>query len=86
MTIKAAVKLYENLDPTMRIVREFEERSATLGYQSLVKEATKYAEELDLTIQLNYPNPSCYDANGELIPAGEVKAKIRKCLEMQLVA
>ena len=35
-------------------------------------------------MQLNYPNPSCYDANGELIPAGEVKAKIKKCLETQL--
>ena len=34
-TIKAAVKLYENLDPTMQIVREFEERSSTLGHQSL---------------------------------------------------
>ena len=65
-------------------MREFEERSATLGHQSLVKEATKYAEELYISIQLNYPNPSCYDANGELIPAGEVKAKIKKCLETQL--
>ena len=82
--IKAAVNLYENPDPTMQIMLEFEERSAALGYQSLVKKATKYAEQIDLTIQINHPNPSCYDANGKLIPAGEVKVKIKKCLETQV--
>ena len=38
---KAAVRLYEIPDSAMQIVRDFEETSATLGHQSLVKEATK---------------------------------------------
>ncbi|XP_068708268.1 uncharacterized protein [Montipora foliosa] len=57
--IKSAIKLYENTDPTMRLVQKFEERASEKGFTSLVKEACKYAEELDTGLNLNYPNPSC---------------------------
>ena len=57
--IKSAIKLYENTDPTMRLVQKFEERASEKGFTSLVKEACKYAEELDTGLTLNYPNPSC---------------------------
>ena len=50
--IKAAVKLYGNRDPTMAMVREFEERAEELGHSSLVKEAAQYAEEMGLQLQL----------------------------------
>ena len=46
VAVKAAVNLYRNPDLTMETVRKFEERSVALGYQSLVKDAVKYAEEL----------------------------------------
>ena len=46
--IKAEVKLYGNGDPAMAMVREFEERAEELGHGSLVKEATRYTEELGL--------------------------------------
>ena len=39
--IKAAMKLFSNSDPSMKIVREFEERSAVLGHQSLITEAMR---------------------------------------------
>ena len=57
--IKAAMKLYGNGDPAMAMVREFEERAEELGHSSLVKEAARYAEEIGLHLQLEYPNPTC---------------------------
>ena len=56
--IKAAVKLYRNGDPAMAMVREFEERAEELGHSSLVKEAARYAEEMGLQWQREYPNPT----------------------------
>ena len=56
--IKAAVKLYQNADPTMGTVRVFEERAAEKGYSSLLTEAHKFAEELGINLSLKYPNPS----------------------------
>ena len=53
--ITAAVKLYRNSDPVMATVREFEERAEKLGNNSLVKEAARYAEEMSLQSQLEYP-------------------------------
>ena len=45
--MKSAIKLYENTDPTMRLVQKFEERASEKGFTLLVKKACKYAEELD---------------------------------------
>ena len=56
--IKAAVKLSQNADPTMRAVRIFEERAVEKGHSSLLTEAHKYAEELEISLSLRYPNPS----------------------------
>ena len=44
--IKSVIKLYGNEDPTMRLVRAFEENAIHQGHQSLVKEAREFAEEL----------------------------------------
>ena len=33
--VKAAVKLYQNRDPAMKMVREFEEQTESKGYQSI---------------------------------------------------
>ena len=57
--IKTAVKLYRNGDPAMAMVREFEEKAKEIGLSSLVKEEARYAEELGLQLQLEYPNPTC---------------------------
>ena len=84
--IKATVKLYGNGDPVMApaMVREFEERAEELGHSSLVKEAAKYAEEMGLQLQLEYPNPTCIKHDrGEVITAEELKADLRRCLEQK---
>ena len=56
--VKAVVKLYQNADPTMRNVQMFEERAVEIGHSSLLTEAHKYAEELEIKLSLRYPNPS----------------------------
>ncbi|XP_068704887.1 uncharacterized protein [Montipora foliosa] len=56
--IKAAVKLYQNADPTIRTVQMFEERAVETGHSSLLTEAHKYAEELEISLSLRYANPS----------------------------
>ena len=45
----------------MEVVREFEEHAMASGHQSLVKEAAKYAEELNIILQLDIVNPVCYN-------------------------
>ena len=52
--IKAAVKLYQNVDPTMRAVWMFEERAVENGHSSLLTEAHKYTEELEISLSLRY--------------------------------
>ena len=43
----------------METVRELEEHAIASGHHSLVKEAAKYAEELNITLQLDILNPVC---------------------------
>ena len=82
--IKGAVKLYGNGDSAMAMVREFEERAEEVSHSSLVKEAAKYAEEVGLQLQLDYPNPTCIKHDsGEVITAEELKAVLRRYLEQK---
>ena len=62
--IKTAVNLYQNQDPTMKVVSGFEERAAESGHHSLIKGAVKYAKELDLDLKLSELNPTCRTADG----------------------
>ena len=77
--MKAAVKLYRNCDPAMVMVREFEERAEELGHSSLVKEAARYAEEMGLQLQLEYPNSICIkhdsDDSEEVITEGRAEKR-----------
>ncbi|PFX29473.1 Retrovirus-related Pol polyprotein from type-1 retrotransposable element R2 [Stylophora pistillata] len=80
--IKVAVKLYSNSDPAMAMVREFEEREEELGHSSLVKEATRYADETGLQLQLEYPSPACIKRDsGEVVTAKKLKVELRRVLE-----
>ena len=51
----------------------------------MVKEAARYAEELGLQLQLEYPNPtSIQHESGDVVAAGKLKVELRKCLERKL--
>ena len=71
--IKAAVKLYCNADPTMAAVRSFEELAVQNGHHSIIKDAKKYAEELDLQLWLNFPNPVAV-ADGKEVEAKNLQS------------
>ena len=82
--VKAAVKLYQNRDPAMKMVREFEEQAESKGYQSMTKEAGEYAEEYGLKLQLNYPDPVCVTEEGEVVPGDKLKTRLRKLRESRM--
>ena len=65
--IKSLLKLYQITDQTVESVREFEEQAVASGHQSLVKEAAKYAEELNVTLQLDILNPVCVTTEGKVL-------------------
>ena len=78
--IKAAVKLCRNDDPTMSAVTSFEELAVQKGRHSIIKYAKKYADDLDLQLQLNFPNPVVIsDGKGvEGKTAKQVISKVRQ--------
>ena len=56
--IKSAVTMYANNDKKIEMVRRFEEKSEASGRRSLVKDAKKYAGELDLHLNLVHMGPT----------------------------
>ena len=76
--IKSGVKLYGNEDPTLGLVRAFEEQVAVKGHRSLVKEAGKFAEELGVSLNLSYPNLKLYDEEGKEVPKEKIKDKLKQ--------
>ena len=61
--IKAAIKLCQNMDPSMRAVQQFEERAVEKGHTSLMKEAHTFAEELGMRLSSEYPQPLCWSVS-----------------------
>ena len=82
--VKAAVKFYQKRDPAMKMVREFEEQAESKGYQSMTKEAGKYAEEYGLQLQLNHPDRVCVTEEGEVVPGDKLKTRLRKLRESRM--
>ncbi|XP_068716907.1 uncharacterized protein [Montipora capricornis] len=82
--IKAAANLYQNRDPAMKIVRDFEERAESMGHQALTKEAAAYAKEYGLELQLEYPDPVCVTEEGEVIPGQRVKNLLKRHRESRV--
>ena len=68
----------------MKMVREFEEQAESKGYQSMTKEAGKYAEEYDLQLQLKHPDPVCVTGEGEVVPGDKLKSRLRKLRESRM--
>ena len=80
------MKLFQNQDPMMRTVWMFEERSAGKGYSSLVKDAHKYAQELGISLKLDFPEPSCCseDTTMEALTGHHVKQHLKRAVRGRL--
>ena len=57
--IRAAMKLYQNKDPSVRAVQQLEDRVVQKGHLSLMKEVVNFAEKLSMSLFLEYPQSSC---------------------------
>ena len=55
------------------------------GHQSLLKEAAKYAEELNITLQLDILNPVCVTTEGKVVTAARAGNMLKKSHEMQFL-
>ena len=77
--IKAAVNLYSHADPTIAAVGSFEELAVQKGRHSIINDAKKYAEELDLQLWLNFPSPwPVAVADGKEVEAKKVSRQSTK--------
>ena len=76
--IKAALKVYENPDPMIATVRDFDERASERGQHSLGKDAVEYARELNLELELSYPHLVCCIMKGEEIPNKQIKKALKQ--------
>ena len=83
--IKSLLKLYQNSDQTVEAVREFEEHAMASGHQSLVKEAVKYAEELNITLQLDSLNPVCVTTEGKVVTPARAGNLLKRSQEKQFL-
>ena len=83
---KTAVNLYQNQDPTMKVVGEFEERATETGHHSLIKDAVyvKYAKELDLDLKLSEINPTCRTADGNEVSGKQIGVLAKRAQQQQL--
>ena len=71
--VKAAVKLFQNREQVMKMVRDIEKRAQSVAHQSLTKEAAKYAGEFGLQVKLQYPDPACVTEKERLYPEKSLK-------------
>ena len=82
--IKAAMKLYHNPDPSMEAVRLFEEKSVRGGQHSVIKDASRYAEELGPHLRLEYPEPMCITDDSKEVSGKKVKGCIAKACQEEV--
>ena len=78
--IRAVINQYANRYSTIKLVRQFEEKSVRTGRRSLIKDAQKYASELDLELVLRHPDPVGRTKEGENIEKKKIGVWIKKAL------
>ena len=69
----------------MKAVREFEQHAMASGHQSLVKELANYAEELNITLQLDILNPVCVTTEGKVVSEERVGNLLKQSQEKQFL-
>ena len=62
----------------------FDEKASERGHQSIAKYAVTFARELDLELNLTYPQSSCSKVGGDEIPKKQVKGALKKSVVSKL--
>ena len=76
--IKAAVKLFENSYTTMSAVRKFEQKAVQTGCHLIIKDAEKYASELQLSLTLQHSNTRVTTEDHDEIGGKKFKTTLAK--------
>ena len=69
----------------MEAVRELEEHAMASSHQSLVKEAATYAEELNITLQLDILNPVWVTTEGKVVTTARSGNLLKKSQGIQFL-
>ncbi|PFX28623.1 hypothetical protein AWC38_SpisGene6662 [Stylophora pistillata] len=78
--IKAMVKLCANTDPTLKLLREFEERAVDKGRRSMLKDSSGFARELGIELELEHPEPVGQTEEGELVDKKKIEVFAKRAL------
>ena len=62
----------------------FDEKASERGHQSFTKDAVTFAREIDLELNLTYPQSSCSKVGGDEIPKKQVKEALKKSVVSKL--
>ena len=76
--VKAVVRLYTNSDPTMELVRQFEDKARRTGRHSLIGGAQRFAEDFGTKLELRCPDPSGTTEQGEVIESRKIGVWAKK--------
>ena len=79
--VKVAVRLYNNLYPTMELVRQFEQKARRTGRHSLIGDAQTIAEELRMRLELRCPDPSGTTEQVEVIEGRKIGVWVKKAVQ-----
>ena len=75
------MRLYNNSDPTMELVRQFEEKTRRTGRHSLIGDAQRLAEELGMKLHFRCPDPSGTTEQGEVIEGRKIGVWAKKAVQ-----
>ena len=82
--IKVPVNLCQNTDPTIKLVRKFEDNSAQSGHHSLLKDVINYAKELHLDLKLGEGELSCRTVDGKETKGRKIGTYAKEFQQKQL--
>ena len=83
--IKTALKIHSSTDPTVKLVKNWDENSASKGRHSVLADAVKYAREFGLDLDLTKPKATCQVAStGDEIIDNEVPDALKKAITSRL--
>ena len=83
--IKTTLKIHGSTDPTVKLVKNWDENSASKGRHSVLADAVKYARECGLDLDLTKPNATCQVAGtGDEIIDTEVPDALKKAITSRL--
>ena len=83
--IKTALKIHGSTDPTVKLVKNWGENSASKGRHSVLADAVKYAREFGLDLDLTKPNATCQVAStGDEIIDNKIPDALKKAITSRL--